>query len=68
MSKSIKVSDEVYRELLLIQRPRETFSEIIGRLLKVSDLFAKAEPILRGQHDFLEEQRRRADAEKAAHG
>ncbi len=63
MSKSIKVSEEVYQELLLIQRPRETFSEVIGRLLRVTELLMKAEPIIRGQHEYLES--RRAEQEKA---
>lgn len=33
MSKSIKVSEEVYTRLLAQQRPRETFSNEVKRLL-----------------------------------
>ncbi len=63
MSKSIKVSEEVYLELLTLQRTRETFSEEIKRLLMATQLLRKIEPIIRGQHEYLES--RRAEQEKA---
>ncbi len=53
MSKSIKVSEEVYLELLTLQRTRETFSEEIKRLLMATQLLRKIEPIIRGQHEYL---------------
>lgn len=34
MSKSIKVSDTVYRELQELQRSRESYSEVIARTIK----------------------------------
>jgi len=37
MSKSIKVTDEVYLALEAIREKRETFSEAIERLLRVYD-------------------------------
>ncbi len=66
MSKSIKVSEDVYQALLLLQRPREPFSEIIRRLLSIHELLARAEPIIRGQHEFYEDRVRRANEARAA--
>ncbi len=53
MNRSIKVSDGVYRDLLKLQRPRETFSEVVGRLLNVYDLMGKARPLFRTEADEL---------------
>lgn len=46
MSKSIKVDELVYQELLWLQRPRETFSELIGRLLRIAEMLDKVRPFL----------------------
>lgn len=54
MSKSIKVSDEVYHELLRLQRTRETFSDIVARLLRVNELMWKAIPLIEGERERLE--------------
>lgn len=35
MSKTVKVSDQVYEELIRVQEKRETFSEEISRLLVI---------------------------------
>lgn len=35
MSKSIKVSEEVYQELRGLQRTRETYNDVIARLIAV---------------------------------
>ncbi len=53
MNRSIKVSDEVYNDLLQLQRPRETFSEVVGRLLSLYSLITKAEPIIKGAEAYL---------------
>ena len=66
MSKSIKVKEEVYNMLLEIQRPRETFTQLIARLLLMNELLTKIEPIIRGQHQFYEEKVRKANEAKAA--
>jgi len=63
MSKSIKVSEEVYLELLKLQRPRETFSEIIGRLLLMSELLRKIVPYIRAQAEYLESRRAGQEAQ-----
>ncbi len=48
MNRSIKVSNEVYGELLQLQRPRETFSEIVGRLLVLHKAIVAAAPMIGG--------------------
>ena len=68
MSKSIKVSEKVYQLLLEMQRPRETFSEEVQRLLTAAALLTKIEPIIRGQHEFTKWQQEQREQEKAAHG
>jgi predicted CopG family antitoxin len=35
MRRSIKVSDKVYQALLEEQRPRETFDDVVNRLLEI---------------------------------
>ncbi len=37
MSKTIKVDDHVYTRLTTLQRPRETYSQTVDRLINVSD-------------------------------
>lgn len=68
MAKQIRVSDDVYQMLLEIQRPRETFSELIARLLKMYQLLIAAEPIISGQHSYLEWKKEQLESEKTAHG
>ncbi len=46
MRKSIKGSEEVYQQLLTLQRPRETFSELVARLLQAVELLVKVAPII----------------------
>ena len=54
MMHSIKVSDEIYKELIKLQRPRETFSEEVERLLRVySTLFEVSEAL--GPSHYLQE-------------
>lgn len=46
MNKSIKVTEAVYTTLLEFQRPRETFSQVIARLLVAAQVLVKLEPLL----------------------
>lgn len=57
MAKTIRVSEVVYEALQEIQLPRESLGEIIARLLAMYELLKAAEPIIRGQHEFLESRR-----------
>ena len=66
MSKSIKVSETVYGHLLRLQRPRETFSEIISRLIKATMLLSEAEPLIRKLPELFEDRERKANEAKAA--
>ena len=64
MSKSIKVNEDVYYELITRQRARETFSEEIRRLLDTAIILEKAEPLLRGQAEMYRERIRKAEHSK----
>ncbi len=55
MSKSIKVSEEVYQKLLALQRPRETFSQVVERLADAADLLRRAIPALMEKRSDLQE-------------
>ena len=51
MSKQIRVSDEVYERLHEMQRPRETFSELVERLMRVyKSLFEASNLLGSGYH------------------
>lgn len=54
MNHSIKVSEETYQELLKLQRPRETFSEIVERLLVVQSKLRELANIIEGQAAYAE--------------
>ena len=60
MSKSIKVKETTYERLLALQRPRETFSDIIERMLRVYAAIADVEDTLSPGHYLME--RPKADA------
>lgn len=57
MSHSIKVSDQVYQSLLALQRPRETFSGIIQRLIVNNALLTTALPLVRGHKNYAQWQK-----------
>lgn len=52
MPKSIKVSDKVYQALRKLQRPRETFSVEIARLLEIYDNMSVLRSILEGTREY----------------
>lgn len=52
MSHSIKVSDEVYQGLETVRDKRETFSQVVERLLAARSEFQKLADILEGQIKF----------------
>ena len=52
MSKSIKVSELVYCELEQIRQKRETFSDVVKRLLDARPQVLEASDILRGVASF----------------
>ena len=56
MSKSIKVDEQVYQELLKLQRPRETFSQLVLRLLLIEALMQKVQPYIASERQRFEKQ------------
>ena len=54
MSKSIKVSEEVYQELVKEQRPRETFNEEIERFLRVYKTLFNVVETLGPSHSLMQ--------------
>ena len=64
MSKSIKVSEDVYTRLQLFQGKRETFSEAIGRLLVLMEKMGELTDILEGSVKFREWEAKQREAEE----
>jgi len=67
MSKSIKVSEEVYDQLERLRHKRETFSDVVERHIKVRGLVLDAAEILESAEKFWKSQRDR-EAEPAGRG
>ncbi len=67
MSKAIKLNDDVYEGLRKIQAPRETYSEVVARLLDLWRTLNGLEPILRGSIAYQEFKDRQAAKAAAAH-
>ncbi len=57
MKRSIKIDDNVYQELRALQGPRETYSEVIERLLAIVRPLRQAATILGPAHYLQERQR-----------
>lgn len=54
MSRPIKVSNEVYEKLQKLQRPRESYSEVIERLLMMTEPLLEASRLLGSAHYLTE--------------
>ena len=57
MSRSIKVSDQVFKELQELQEPRDTYSEVIARLIKITKELRGVSAILGPSHYHKERPR-----------
>lgn len=66
MTKSIKVSEEVYNKLLTFQGKRENFSQAIDRLLTMMEKMGELKDILEGGTKFSEWQKEQREKEEAA--
>ena len=64
MSRSIKVSDDLYEKLLDLMRPRDTFADVIRRALKVYEVIFEIQQTLGPGHYLA--QRPEGDKEAAA--
>ncbi len=67
MSKVIKLGDDVYNGLREMQAPRESYSEVVARLLDIWRALHGLEPILRGSIAYHEFKARQAEKAAAAH-
>ena len=59
MSKLVRMSDEVYDRLEAIRDKRETFSEVVERLVKIHDKLGMITALAQGQlayQEYLNEQ------------
>lgn len=54
MSKTIKLEDQVYEKLDTLRGKRETFSQIVGRLIAARDGFVALTDVLEGKLTFEE--------------
>lgn len=54
MSKLIRVSNETYNELEQLMDKRQTFNQVVARLIDIQRMVLGIEPILRGQKAFQE--------------
>lgn len=67
MSHSVKVSDQVYTNLLRLQGPRETFSEVIGRMIFIRDTIASIGDTLGPAHYLMRIPEKPQETKEAAH-
>ncbi len=54
MSHSIKVQDKEFEELQKIQGPRETYNDVVSRLLDIYRMLRGVEPMLSGHKAYQE--------------
>ena len=66
MSQTIKVSPEVYQGLRDMQAPRESYSDVIVRLIDVWRALNNIKPILAGMRSYHEFEKNRDKAAPAA--
>ena len=67
MSKAIKLSDEAYQELAVLQRPRETFSQVISRLLATYNAVDKLVATFERSDEFQQWQREQSPSAIKSH-
>lgn len=64
MPKNIQLRDEVYTRLENVRGKRETFSEVVDRLLTMLEKVGELRSILEGQVAFEKRKQERLEAEK----
>jgi len=62
MSKQIRLEDEVYEKLESIRDKRETFSEVVGRLIKIYDSLGLLTSTIQGNKALRESQAKKLGA------
>ena len=66
MSKTIKLNEEVYQQLRGLQRTRETYNDVIARLIAVDKGLMGLYTVVGGVQSFAEWQREQLKAETPA--
>jgi len=66
MSKGIKVSDAHYDNIRAIQGVRESYDDVIGRMLAVYEWAARAADVIGGNYEFRKWQAKEAQSVQPA--
>ena len=66
MSKSVKLAEDVYKNLDEARGKGETFSQVVSRLLDLRLMLLLADPILRGQKAYQDWKDAKKRQEQAA--
>lgn len=62
---SIKVDDQVYQSLQLLQKPRESYNDVVTRLIGLYLCLEELEPVIHGSVNYLAWRRSVKDEPKA---
>ncbi|MBU2685779.1 MAG: hypothetical protein KKF27_21270, partial [Gammaproteobacteria bacterium] len=57
VSKTVKLEDKVYNKLMTLMHPKETYSQVVERILILFDKMGELRDVLEGQIAFREHQR-----------
>lgn len=68
MSHSIKINDKAYNDLREMQAPRETYNDVVSRLLDMWRMLQGIEPILSGHKAYQEFRNGQLAAKKDSFG
>jgi predicted CopG family antitoxin len=61
VSKTIKLEDKVYEKLTLMMRPKETYSQVVERILLMFDKLGELRDVLEGLVAFKQGQLERLE-------
>jgi len=64
MSKTIKLEDKVYNKLTGLMRPKETYSQVVERILMMFDKLGELKDVLEGVVAFKKGQLERLEQQK----
>ena len=67
MSKTIKLEDKVYDQLTELMRPKETYSQVVERILTLFGKMGELRDVLEGAVAFQKGQQERIEKEVASH-
>ena len=64
MSKTIKLDDTVYNKLTGLMRPKETYSQVVERILLMFDKLGELKNVLEGAIEYRKGQMERLEQQK----